>query len=325
MKALVIRFSSLGDLILTTGPILQTHNHLENIQLDILTSEMGQDIFINNKNINKIWCLPKNSSLIKTISFMKSLSTYDVIIDLHANLKSRLFCTLHGGKVFRIKKQSYQRRQFVKNRKFAEQLNQHVTQKYYDVFQRAFDLPQLTTERLKPSFTANNLCFSLNNFNFENGVVVHPYASQNNKEWPYFEKLINELTDLGHSVIVVGQTSTEPLSIQNEKVLNLTNKTSLNEMAAILSKSKALVSTDSGPMHLGVALNIPTLALFGPTTKEFGFYPVFQNSSVIEKDTLTCRPCHVHGGNSCPLSHFKCMRDIHVDEVIAQLQAKILV
>ena len=108
--------------------------------------------------------------------------------------------------------------------------------------------------------------------------------------------------------------------MESRKTLDLTNKTSLHETLAIIKKAKVLISTDSGPMHLGVALKTPTLALFGPTTKEFGFAPAFENTKVLEVQGLDCRPCHVHGGNFCPKEHFRCMRDLSVDKVLGELE-----
>jgi ADP-heptose:LPS heptosyltransferase len=120
--------------------------------------------------------------------------------------------------------------------------------------------------------------------------------------------------------VVIGH-SAEPIQLpKSEHVLDLINKTTLREMAAVLGKTKGLITTDSGPMHMGVAVRTPTLALFGPTTREFGFDPRFENCQVLQVD-LDCRPCHVHGGNTCPLKHHKCLRDISVERVLQKAKA----
>ena len=68
-------------------------------------------------------------------------------------------------------------------------------------------------------------------------------------------------------------------------------------------------------MHIATAFDVPTLAIFGPTTRELGFFPYGEGHRVIEVKDLPCRPCALHGGRKCPLGHFKCMNDISVDEV----------
>jgi heptosyltransferase-2 len=70
-------------------------------------------------------------------------------------------------------------------------------------------------------------------------------------------------------------------------------------------------------MHIATAFGVPTLGIFGPTTKELGFFPYGKGNRVVEVKGLPCRPCALHGGKKCPLGHFKCMRDISVDEVFS--------
>ena len=78
---------------------------------------------------------------------------------------------------------------------------------------------------------------------------------------------------------------------------------------------KLFITNDSGPMHIATAFDVPTLAIFGPTTRELGFFPYGEGHRVVEVKDLACRPCALHGGKKCPLGHFKCMKDIHADEV----------
>ena len=98
------------------------------------------------------------------------------------------------------------------------------------------------------------------------------------------------------------------------KAENLVGKTSLTEAAAILARCSVVLTNDSGPMHVSVAVGTPTVALFGSTTKELGFFPYGIGHTVIEKE-LPCRPCGLHGRKKCPQGHFRCMKDITADEV----------
>jgi ADP-heptose:LPS heptosyltransferase len=89
---------------------------------------------------------------------------------------------------------------------------------------------------------------------------------------------------------------------------------SLEELPAVLERCALLVTGDSGPMHVAEAVGTPVVALFGPTTGHFGFRPFLPASRVVER-ALRCRPCHVHGGDRCPLIHHRCMNDISVLDV----------
>jgi heptosyltransferase-2 len=102
--------------------------------------------------------------------------------------------------------------------------------------------------------------------------------------------------------------------------LNWAGETSLKELIAAIARCVVFLTNDSGPMHIAVASGVPTVALFGPTTKELGFFPYGSGHTVIEKN-LDCRPCGLHGAEKCPLGHFQCMRQITPDEVFKAVKA----
>ena len=108
----------------------------------------------------------------------------------------------------------------------------------------------------------------------------------------------------------------------NKKAINLAGRLSLKQLTAFIKRCQVFVTNDSGPMHIAVAGKVPVIAIFGPTTKELGFYPYGEGNVVIEKD-LACRPCGLHGGNKCPLGTFTCMKLITVDEVFNAVKEKL--
>jgi heptosyltransferase-2 len=97
---------------------------------------------------------------------------------------------------------------------------------------------------------------------------------------------------------------------------DLIGKTTIPELIAILSKLSFLLTNDSGILHMGDALKIPLVALFGPTVRGFGFAPYRPTSKVVEMEGLKCRPCSLHGDDQCPLRHHKCMDDIDLNRVL---------
>lgn len=99
------------------------------------------------------------------------------------------------------------------------------------------------------------------------------------------------------------------------KLINLAGKTSLDDLRSLFPSLKLVVTNDSSPVHYASAFDVPTIVIFGPTIPAFGFGPLAADSTVIETSGLDCRPCGNHGPQRCPLGHFKCMKQIDVDQV----------
>lgn len=149
-------------------------------------------------------------------------------------------------------------------------------------------------------------------------VALHPYATHANKAWPAerWRELARSLEAQGRPSFVVGRAE------EAERVFtgpqDLTSATSLRETCALLEQAAALVTGDSGPMHLGTAVRTPVLALFGPTDRAWGFYPSGAADRVLEPTGLACRPCSLHGGRSCPRDR-ECLRSITAGRVLETL------
>jgi heptosyltransferase II len=96
---------------------------------------------------------------------------------------------------------------------------------------------------------------------------------------------------------------------------NLVGKTTLYELKQVFSEIQILVSNDSAPIHFASAYNVPTIAIFGATTPSLGFAPIADKSAICEVTNLDCRPCSDHGPQTCPLGHFRCMKDLKAQTV----------
>jgi heptosyltransferase-2 len=102
---------------------------------------------------------------------------------------------------------------------------------------------------------------------------------------------------------------------------NLAGRCRIPDLAAVLARSRALVSNDSGAGHVASAVGTPVISIFGPTVTSFGYTPFGDANRIVEHPGLACRPCDRHGPQVCPLDHFRCMREIGADRVLAALDA----
>ncbi len=161
---------------------------------------------------------------------------------------------------------------------------------------------------------------------------IHPGSTWPTKQWPRhnFARVIEMARELPETtVIIFAGPGEEDIALNitgrlnnTHRIINLAGRLSLPELAAYLGKLDCFLTNDSGPMHLAWPQNTPTIALFGPTTKSLGFFPRGEKATVLETD-ISCRPCGLHGHNSCPEKHHKCMTEILPETVMAKIREKL--
>lgn len=307
-EILVVRFSSLGDIVLLTGVLKYVKENVsEDIAIDLFTYSHFAGVLQDYPYIRNIYTIKKGDSLVDLNETMATMPNYDIVFDLHNNIRSRFVRLISSCKSYVYNKHSLARRLYVKYRLCRSKLQEHTVMKYFKPFMKAFKLDMPDIEMLRPYLPFPNI---EKNKSLKN-AVIHPFASKATKEWPFFAELGSILSDDGLNVIYIGNGEMNVPSSADNK----TGKVSLSALIEFIAQSAIFITTDSGPMHIATALNIPTIAIFGPTTKELGFYPTFKNIKVIEYACLKCRPCHIHGSSYCYKKHFKCMLDIGVEEV----------
>lgn len=145
------------------------------------------------------------------------------------------------------------------------------------------------------------------------------------KRWPLAQAapLVQNLTRRGVDVLLIGDAAAAPLAEELHKqvpsllVKNLAGKTPVKEWVDTIATCDLLISGDSAAVHVASDLNVPVVALFGPTLPEFGFAPWRPGSKALGLSNLACRPCHIHGPRRCPLTHHRCLNDLSADAVFA--------
>ncbi|MDR3042808.1 MAG: glycosyltransferase family 9 protein [Desulfovibrio sp.] len=279
------------------------------------------------------------------------------LLDLHGTLRSRLLGLLWPGPVRRYPKFSLERRLFLRSggRLFRDRLRDcNVTQRYtlavedappprsallprilLDETERERGLTLLRESGLLPMGGADGVPGEAS-ASARPLVALHPYSTHPDKAWlaDAWRDLAGRLSVAGHTWFVVGRSGERggaeggepaPLSGLVEQVrlagglaADFTDRTDLRETCALLAAADVLVTGDSGPMHLAAGVGTPVVALFGPTTREWGFYPEGPRDVVLETGDA-CRPCSLHGGRRCAHSG-RCMTGIAPDAVFAAVR-----
>lgn len=332
---LIIRFSSLGDIILLTPLFREVHRLFPNAEIDFLTSTTFAGICANNPHINQVIAIDRKggSEPLKQFMVNHPPDTYDLVIDAHRSLRSRLLLLKWLGilnrfqqKTVSINKRSFKRNLLlstginlmkgaVSQRKAYLNLIRHLDKK---------DDPDTRTE-LFPSSTDIKRAQKIiqeNRLEGQKIVALGPGASFPGKCWSKesFLALCTSLQKEGYPVVLLGgKGEEEPVWIENnsdKKLLNLAGELSYLETAAILDHCALVISNDSAVVHFAEAMQVPAIAIFGPTTREFGYGPFLPKSRIMEVD-LKCRPCSRNGKGKCSNTiQRQCLVDISVQSVL---------
>ncbi|MDR2160679.1 MAG: glycosyltransferase family 9 protein, partial [Desulfovibrio sp.] len=280
---LAVRLGRLGDVALTTG-VLAWLGESRGWNFDVLTSSSFAEIFTGHPNVRQVLSLDTRQNALalgRNFLTLRAARRGWGLLDLHGNTRSRLLAALWQGPVARYRKMALARRLLLARGRLS--LNSlrsalaglSVPQRYALAVASSPPESSLVRPRilLAPEETreAGNLLKSLFRGERRRPVALHPYAAHQLKAWPqeYYRELIRILDARKEPWICIGRGT----ALFPDRAEDLTNRTSLRQTCALLSLCRCLVTGDSGPMHLASAVGSPVLGLFGPTTREWGFYP----------------------------------------------------
>ncbi len=322
-RMLAVRFGHLGDVVLTTGPLRLLHQAF-GLRLSVLTRPAWVDVFARNPHVEAVVSFePSGLSTPALAARFRDLAERfrgHGLLDLHGIPRTRLLAALWHGPVARYPKFSLERRLFLASggRLFRERLCRfNVPQRYAMSLYDKADVPEAAALRPEIYLDAAELAEADKRLEAIFGgrsrpVALHPFAAHALKTQPspFWRKTAELLEVRGTPPLVIGVG--EPL-FPNQP-WDLSGRTSLRQTCALLARCRALITGDSGPMHLASAVGTPVAALFGPTTREWGFYPCGPRDRLLER-ALPCRPCSLHGGFHCP-DNGRCLESITPEEVV---------
>ncbi|ADD69678.1 glycosyl transferase family 9 [Denitrovibrio acetiphilus DSM 12809] len=310
MKLLFVRFSSFGDVILTTGIMNYVSRMLPEAEIDVMTYKQYAPVFDNLPFVHNVIDYDRSKGLKEYLYVVQNeTEDHDYIFDLHRKLRS-VFLKFHSqAEYHHYKKDSKARRDFVRKGKDNPRLHMHVVQKYLEPVLSPLGLVMPDIDELRPVLIRHVE-------RDEKRVFIHPFASKNTKTYPYARELAELLIKNGLTPVFAGMGKAP----ETDGIVDETGRKKLADMLDIIASCGSAVSSDSGPMHAAIGLGLPTVGIFGSTTKHFGFYPAFDNCIMLEDNRVNCRPCDVHGLDKCPENHFSCMKNLTPDKVLDNLK-----
>jgi len=313
-KILIIRFSSLGDILLSFPLINALKKEYPSSEIHYLTKEAYKPVLELNTSINKIF-IYSGEPLSEVKRKIKS-EGYDLVLDIHKNIRSVLLTIFSGLNVKRYKKNTFKKFLLVK-------LKVNLFKEVIPVYRKYIKAVGNKFEEKYKDFTSTELSFSREKKYEFSYIVVAPSSKHFTKTYPK-EKFAELIHNLESKVILVGDSSEKDKVIceyieKNTGAINLCGKLNYNELTGILYSTEYVITNDSAILHFSEALGKKANAIFGSTVKEFGFFPQLKQSQVFENNNLKCRPCTHIGREECPLGHFKCMNEINPETILINL------
>ncbi|MCX8056216.1 MAG: lipopolysaccharide heptosyltransferase II [Ignavibacteria bacterium] len=324
-KILIIRLSSLGDILLTYPLLSLLKQKIPNSNIHFVVKEQFLDAIKFNPFVDKVLVFKKNE--LKELKKIIKQNSYDIVIDLQNNFRSHnLYQFNLKSKIYRFKKPSVKKFLLVKFKINFLKNNPSIAIHYIRTIFPEFKEQKLELYFHIPDEKENEALQKIpSEFLNKKIVGICPGSKHFTKRYPVekFKFLIKKFIEQDYSVFIFGGKDDEEICKELEihsSVKNLQNNNDLIETAALMKRCSALVTNDSGLMHLASLLKIPTVAIFGSTVKEFGFYPIYEKSIIVENNNLSCRPCSHIGLSKCPKEHFKCMNEIEPDIIFNKIQ-----
>lgn len=308
-KILIVRFSSFGDVLLTTPLIRTLKEKYKNAKIDFLVRKQYYDLLSQNAAVNQILVYENDKKKIAALRDSLFSKKYDIVIDLQNNLRSRLLLRGMRFVIFRFNKHSIKKFLLVKFKINLLKNLPPIPERYIQT------VPGLTSDKEGLEFYSDKI--QSNSILHKNNLIGFcPGSRHFTKMWgnEKFIALGNILTKNGYSVVLFGGKDDKEICIkissQISGSLNLCNDNNAFQTAADMKMCKAIVCNDSGLMHLASAVRTPVVVILGSTVREFGFTPYKNKNIIIENNSLSCRPCSHIGKDYCPQKHFNCMNDL---------------
>lgn len=330
MKILILRFSSIGDIVLTT-PVPRALKTQLDAEVHYCTKPAFKGILSNNPYIDKVYTL--EGKLRDLITVLKK-EKYDFVIDLHHNLRTLIIKTRLGVKSHSFEKLNWEKWLLV-NFKVNKMPNTHIVDRYMDTIKPLGAKPDmLGLDYFIPEKDMVDLDW-LPETHRQQYVAFAIGAQHATKRLP-LDRIIELCDKINKPIVLLGGKEDaevgekvadffnregssadveEGLKELGKKttIYNACGKFNLHQSASLVKQARYVFTHDTGLMHIAAAFNKEVFSIWGNTVPMFGMYPYRTKFTILENNKINCRPCSKIGHDQCPKGHFKCMKEIVFD------------
>lgn len=322
LKFLIVRFSSIGDIVLTTPVVRCLKKQIPDAEVHFLTKKSFSEIIEHNPCIDKKIYLGDN--LNQTIRSLKN-ENYNYIIDLHNNLRTFVTKTRIGKKSFSFNKLNFEKWLMV-NFKIDRLPQLHIVDRYMETVK---NFGVVNDNEGLDYFLPYPLHFD---FDLPEKYIAFVIGAKYNTKKLPVEKIVSIIGQIKNPVVLVGGKEDEltagnivsKLRTSGSRLLNGCGKLSITQSASVLKNSSVVITHDTGMMHIAAAFKKKIISVWGNTIPEFGMYPYYGKHQIpnlkYEISHLSCRPCTKIGFDKCPKGHFKCMMEIKEEELVKAVE-----
>ena len=340
-KTLIIRLSSIGDVILATPLARVLREQFPSAQIDFLVKKEYAALVRHNPHLNSVIELDPEGGLRHLRGLRQRIrrERYDLIIDIQGNLRSTFLRTGSSENLVSVNKRKLARFLLINFKWNVYRSAPPVSVRYLETLRRfpLFDdgkglevfIPKEISDHVRQHLESTGLD------NYESVVGLCPGSRHATKRWlqeRFAELAITLIKEERMGVLLFGgkddrercawiEEQIVEATRNRRSVANFAGVFSLLETAAAMDACEVVVTNDTGLLHLAAARKRKVVAIFGPTVKAFGFFPYGTESKVFERAGLYCRPCTHIGGKVCPEGHFRCMKDTSVDDVLSGVRS----
>jgi lipopolysaccharide heptosyltransferase II len=315
---LILRLSSLGDIVLTTPLIAALRERYPASRIEMVIAKEYESLIPAIQGLTRVHVFDKSggTSELRTLSQKLRSEKFDFVLDLHNVLRTKMLRRGIGKSVMVINKRTFRRWLLVKFK-----INR--LKNCPDVIGRYFE----TATSLAITDRGAGPVLMTHAIQEKNRIAIAPGSRHWNKRWPaeHFANIAEELIARGYHIDLHGSSEDSIIAkeitrnLPTEHYTDFAGKLNLREAAEKISEASVIISNDSGLAHVAEAVGTKVVAMFGPTVKQFGFAPRSADAIVMEIEGLYCRPCTAIGLDHCPERHFRCMTEIEPEKVLHEL------
>ena len=319
-KYLIIRFSSIGDIVLSTPIVRCLKKQKPDAVIHYVTKKAFKSILEHNPYIDKIFCIDKDVD--EVVGDLKK-EDYDFVIDLHHNLRSTILkrkLKKPSATFPKLNIKKFLLTQFKINRL----PDKHIVDRYFEAVKPlGVQSDILVCDYYIPKADEVNPA----DFGIPTTYFAYAIGAQlNTKKLPN-DKIISILQKVNQPFVLLGGEGDfdngELIAKACPNAINLCGRLNLNQSASVVKQCTKLVTHDTGMMHIASSFRKQTISIWGNTVPDFGMYPYMPMNpglySIHEVKDLKCRPCSKIGYNQCPKKHFNCMNLQNVDAIVKDI------